>query len=41
MIFAIVTAVLEGIRVSDNAALPGKVAQLVTGARTTVTDPPP
>ena len=39
MILAIVIAVLEGIRVSDNAKLPGKVAELVVNARTTVTDP--
>ena len=39
ILLAIVTAVLEGIRVSDNAALPGKVAELVVNARTAVTDP--
>ena len=38
VIFAIVAAILEGIRVSENAQLPGKIAELVTGARTTVTD---
>ena len=39
ILLAIVTAVLEGIRVADNAALPGKIAQLVVNARTTLTDP--
>ena len=39
MILAIIIAVMEGIRVTENAALPGKVAELVVNARTTVTDP--
>jgi hypothetical protein len=39
VILAIVTAVLEGIRVSDNAQLPGKIAELVASSRTTATDP--
>ena len=39
ILLAIVTAVLEGIRVFENAALPGKVAEYVVNARTTVTDP--
>ena len=30
---------LEGIRVSENAALPGKIAEYVVNARTAVTDP--
>ncbi len=39
VILAIIIAVMEGIRVTENAALPGKVAELVVNARTTVTDP--
>jgi hypothetical protein len=39
IILAIVVAVLEGIRVADNAALPGKIAQLVIGSRDAETDP--
>ena len=39
IILAIVIAVLEGIRVFDNAALPSKIAQLVVGSRDAKTDP--
>ena len=39
VILAIITAVMEGIRVTENAQLPGKVAELVVNARTAVTDP--
>ena len=39
VILAIVVAVMEGIRVTDNAKLPGKIAELVVGARTATTDP--
>ena len=39
VLLAIVTSVLEGIRVADNAALPGQIAQYVVNARTAVTDP--
>ena len=36
---ALVTAVIEGIRVTDNAALPSKIAQLVVNGRRVVSDP--
>ena len=39
VILAIVIAILEGIRVADNAKLPGKIADLVVNARTTTSDP--
>ena len=39
VILAIIIAVMEAIRVTENALLPGKVAELVVNARTTVTDP--
>ena len=39
ILLAIVTAVLEGIRVFENASLPGKIAEYVVNARTAVTDP--
>jgi hypothetical protein len=39
VVFAIVTSVLEGIRVATNAQLPLKLAQLVVGARTVTADP--
>ena len=39
VIIAIIIAVMEGIRVTENAQLPGKVAELVVNARTAVTRP--
>ena len=39
VIFAITTAVIEGINVANAAALPGKLATLIVNARTTAPDP--
>ncbi len=39
MIFAVTTAVIEGINVANAAALPGKLAALIVNARTTAPDP--